>query len=80
MLVEHAWGVRHMVDRMRALRSMLRAGLALVRDGETAYRAVSDPFGSGPFGLERRGKGYLIRSAMNDEGKPDVTLAVGDAT
>jgi hypothetical protein len=79
MLVESAWGVRHMVDRMRALRSMLRAGRALVRDGESAYRAVADPFGAGPFRLERRGKGYLIRSAMKDEGKPDVTLAVGDA-
>jgi hypothetical protein len=78
MLVESAWGVRHMVDRMRALRSMLRAGLAVVRDGGPAFRAVADPFSSGPFGLERRGKGYLIRSAMNDEGKPDVTLAVGD--
>ncbi len=80
MRVEQAWGVRHVVDRMRALRSMLRAGQALVRDGQPAYRAVADPFGSGPFGLERRGKGYLIRSAMNDEGKPAVTLAVGDAT
>ncbi len=79
MLVESAWGVRHMVDRMRALRSMLRAGRALVRDGESAYREVADPFGSGPFRLERRGKGHLIRSAMKDEGKPDVTLAVGDA-
>ena len=78
-LVENAWGVRHMVDRMRALRSMLHAGLALVRDGEPAFRAESDPFGTGPFGLERRGKGYLIRSAMNDEGKPEVTLAIGDA-
>ena len=79
MLVEPAWGVRHMVDRSRALRSMLRAGLAIFRNGEPAYRAVADPFGSGSFSLERRGKGYLIRSAMNDEGKPDVTLAVGDA-
>jgi hypothetical protein len=79
MLVESAWGVRHMVDRMRAMRAMLRAGLALVRDGESAYHTVADPFGSGPFHLERRGKGHLIRSAMKDEGKPDVTLAVGDA-
>ena len=58
---------------------MLRAGIVLVRDGEPAFRAVSDPFGTGPFGLERRGKGYLIRSAMNDEGKPEVSLAIGDA-
>ncbi len=56
---------------------MVRAGLALVRAGEAAFRAVADPFGDGPFGLERRGKGYLIRSALVNEGKPEVTLAVG---
>lgn len=77
-LVESAWGVRHVVDRMRALRSMLRAGLALVTGGEPTFRTVTDPFGNGPFALERRGKGYLIRSAMDDEAKPKVELAVGD--
>jgi hypothetical protein len=78
-LVEAAWSCRHMVDRMRALRSTLRAGLALVRGGEPAFRAVSDPFGSGPFGLERRGKGYRIRSGLNDDDRPEVTLELGDA-
>jgi hypothetical protein len=78
-LVEAAWGGRHMVDRMLAVRSMLRAGLALVRGGESAFRTVADPFGSGPFGLEPRRKGYLIRSAMSDEAKPELTLAIGDA-
>ncbi|GAC1449881.1 MAG: hypothetical protein NVSMB9_33970 [Isosphaeraceae bacterium] len=79
-LVESAWGVRHVVDRMRALRSMLHAGLVLIRDGEPAFRAEPDPFGTGAFGLERRGKGYLIRSAMNDEEKPEVSLEIGDAS
>jgi hypothetical protein len=78
-LVESAWGVRHVVDRMRALRSMLHAGVVLVREGEPAFRAQSDPFATGTFGLERRGKGYLIRSALNDEGKPEVSLEIGDA-
>lgn len=77
-LVEHVWGVRHVVDRMRALRSMLHAGLVLVRDGEPAFRAESDPFGAGPFGLERRGKGYLIRSGLHDDGTPEVSLQIGD--
>lgn len=76
-LVEKVWGIRHVVDRMRALRSMLRAGIALVRDGEVAFRAVSDPFGSGPFDLERQGKSYVIRSALNDATKPEVSLAIG---
>ena len=78
-LVENAWVVRHAVDRMRALRSMLYAGIALVREGEAAFRAESNPFGTGAFGLERREKGYLIRSALNDEGKPEVSLEIGDA-
>ena len=78
MLVESAWGGRHMVDRMLALRAMLKAGLALIRAGEPAFRMVTDPFGAGPFGLERIGEGYLIRSALDDEGKPEVTLVVGD--
>ena len=79
-LVENAWGVRHVVDRMRALRSMLHAGITLIREGEPAFQAESDPFGTGPFGLERRGKGYVIRSALIDEGKPELSLEIGDAT
>jgi hypothetical protein len=78
-LVENAWGVRHAVDRMHATRSMLHAGLSLVREGETAFRVESDPFGTGAFSLERRGKGYLIRSALKDVGKPEVSLEIGDA-
>jgi hypothetical protein len=54
---------------------MLRAGLALVRAGEPAIGAVSDTLGSGPFVLERRGQDDPIQSAMNDEGKPDGSLA-----
>jgi hypothetical protein len=81
-LVDAAWGVRHVVDRMRALRSMMHAGLVLVlvRDGEAAFRAETDPFGTEGFMLERRGEGYLIRSAMKDEGKPEVNLQIGDMT
>ena len=37
-LVAAAWGGRHMVDRIGALRSMFPAGLALVRGGEPAFR------------------------------------------
>jgi hypothetical protein len=77
MLVESTWSVRHVVDRMLALRAMLKAGLALTRNGEPAFRLVTDPFSDGPFGLERIGDGYLIRSALDDEGKPEVMLEVG---
>ena len=71
-VVDSAWGVRHMVDRMLALRAMLRAGVALVCGGEHAFHRVVDPHGNGPFELERRENGYVIRSALNDHGKPEV--------
>ncbi len=78
-LVEAAWGVRHVVDRMRAYRSMMDAALALVRDGEPAFLAVPDPFGDGPHGLEWRSPGAAsIRSALVDEGRPGAVLEVGD--
>jgi len=48
-LVEKAWGIRHMVDRLTAFRFALRAGSLLVRDGEPAFLKVADPFGTGPF-------------------------------
>jgi len=76
--VEQAWSARHVVDRMRALRSMLHAGIILYRDGAPAFQLLPDPFGTGPFELERRGKGYLIRSALRDYGKPEVSLEIGD--
>lgn len=78
-LRKNGWMARHQLDRMLALRAMLRAGLALVRDGEPAFRTVSDPFGAGSFGLERRGNGYLIRSALNEDSRSEVILTVGDA-
>jgi hypothetical protein len=79
MLVDKAWMNRFMVDRMRALRVMLRAGIALVRGGEPAFKGVADPYGSGPFALEQRGKGFVIRSALSEAERPEVSLAIGDA-
>lgn len=76
--VESAWRVRHVVDRMRAIRAILRAGIALVRDGELAFRAEHDPFGNGAFSLERRENGYLIRSALSGDAQPEVKLQIGD--
>jgi hypothetical protein len=79
MLVDAGSDVRRVVDRMRAFRSMARAGLALVRDGEPAFREIHDPFGFGPFELEPRGNGYLIRSALKHEKfRPkEVVLEIG---
>jgi len=78
-LVDAAWGIRHSVDRMRALRAILRAALVLVRDGEAAFGAEMDPFGTGGFALERRGKVSLIRSGLRDDDRPAVSLEIGGA-
>ena len=67
-----------MVDRMTALRAMLRAGVALARSGKHAFQLIIDPYGNGPFALEQAGNGYVIRSALRDEGRPEVSLKVGD--
>jgi hypothetical protein len=76
-LAEKVWNIRQVFDRVRALRAKLRAGLALIRDGEPAFRSVADPFGDGPFGLERRGKVYCIRSALSEEGGPELAFTIG---
>ena len=77
-LVDAAWGVRHVVDRMIATRALAHAGLALVRDGEDAARAIADPYGVGGFTIERRGRGHRIRSALRDGGRPEVALEIGE--
>jgi hypothetical protein len=76
-LVDAAWGCRNVVDRMLAFRAMLHAGIALVGSGEAAFRAVADPFGTGPFGLDRLGRGFRIRSALSVAGSAPVTLTIG---
>ena len=78
MPIESAWGVRHVVDRMMALRAMLSAGVALTRTGKHAFQIVNDPYGNGPFALEGTSSGYWIRSALKDEGRPEVVLPLGD--
>jgi hypothetical protein len=77
--VETFWGGRHAVDRVRAIRMMLRAGITLMREGESGFRSQRDPFGTGAFGLQRRGEAYVIRSALNDDAKPEVKLELGGA-
>ncbi|WP_165219939.1 hypothetical protein [Aquisphaera insulae] len=72
-----ARNIRRLVDRMTVNRALLRAGITLVRDGEPAFRAVADPFGHGPFGLDREGNGWRIRSALHDEAPAEASLRIG---
>ncbi|MDG3002329.1 hypothetical protein [Paludisphaera mucosa] len=77
-LVEAARGIAAAVERQALLRVMLRAGFALVRDGEDAFRALRDPFGDGPFGLERREGGRVLRSAFPGLKSPATEFRVGE--
>ena len=79
-LVEQAWGIRHVVDRLQAHRAMIHAALVLVRDGEPACRALRDPYGPGGFDLDRRDHGWILRSALRDDDRPEVSLEVGAAS
>jgi hypothetical protein len=76
-LVECGIGVLRAVDYMSVLLSMALAGVVLVREGESGFRRILGPFGVGSFGLERRGEGWVIKSALKDEGRPDVVFVIG---
>jgi hypothetical protein len=63
-------------DRGRARMALLKAAVAVVRDGQGALAKHPDPFGKGPFQYEARPHGFKLRSALTLDGKP-VTLTVG---
>jgi len=71
-------GTRDAVDRSRLFQSMLRAGLTLVRDGDGAFRGLRDPYGAGPFDLERRDRGWVVRSEFPASKNAKTEFLIGD--
>lgn len=63
-------------DRYRARFAMLKAAVAVARDGQAALAKHNDPFGQGPFEYKALPKGFELRSKLTLEGKP-VSLTVG---
>jgi hypothetical protein len=63
-------------DRARARMAMLKAAVAVVRDGQAALAQHPDPFGNGPFQYTARPHGFELRSALNLDNKP-MSLVVG---
>jgi hypothetical protein len=63
-------------DRGRARMALLKAAVAMVRDGQGALANHPDPFGKGPFQYAARPHGFELRSVLTLDGKP-VTLTVG---
>lgn len=56
--------------------AMLKAAIAVVRDGPKAVEAINDPAGAGPFEYRARDGGFELTSRLTDRGRP-VTLTVG---
>jgi hypothetical protein len=63
-------------DRYRARFAMLKAAVAVARDGQAALAKHNDPFGQGPFEYKATPKGFELRSKLTLEGKP-VTVTIG---
>jgi hypothetical protein len=63
-------------DRHRARFAMLRAAVAVARDGQAALAKHADPFGQGPFEYKALPKGFELRSKLTLDGKP-ISLTIG---
>jgi hypothetical protein len=63
-------------DRARARLALLKAAIAVVRDGQGALAQHPDPFGSGPFEYKALPRGFELRSKLVLKGEP-VTLTIG---
>jgi len=62
-------------DRARARLALLKAAIAVVRDGQGALAQHPDPFGSGSFEYKALPQGFELRSKLVIKGEP-VTLVV----
>ncbi len=66
----------HAEVRTEARRALLRAGLTLVSASEAEFKKIKDPFGDGPFELEKKPGGYELRSKHKDVGGQPVTMFI----
>jgi hypothetical protein len=57
--------------------ALLRAAVAVVRDGPDKIKDSKDPFGDGPFEYRARDKGFELKSKLLYKGQP-VMLIVGE--
>jgi hypothetical protein len=58
-------------------RSMLEAGLAIVRDGDGAISKSADPYGDGPFELSKASGGFELKGKLLDRKGNPVTMRFG---
>ncbi len=62
--------------RWEVRRAMLKAAVAVLRDGPDALKAHPDPYGDGPFGYEAFDGGFVLKSKLTFKDKP-WALTVG---
>jgi hypothetical protein len=63
-------------DRHRARLALLKAAVAVARDGQGALAKHPDPFGQGPFEYKALPQGFELRSKLTLDGQP-ISLTVG---
>jgi hypothetical protein len=72
-----AENVRYSVARVEAKWAMLRAALAITREGKDRLKDSKDPFADGPFAYRSFPGGFELKSALKYKELPSVTLVVG---
>ena len=63
-------------DRYRARFAMLKAAVAVARDGQAALAKHNDPFGQGPFEYKALPQGFELKSKFVMDGQP-ASLTAG---
>lgn len=70
-------GTKWSVDRTATLWLMLRAAILRFNGDLPGFAAIRDPGGDGPFACTDREGGFLLESALRDEGTQAITLEFG---
>jgi hypothetical protein len=69
--------MRFAADRTELLWTMVLAARTLIVEGFDSFRAITDPFGDGPFLYRKSADGFELQSALHREGKPPAVVRVG---
>jgi hypothetical protein len=71
-------GVKYATDRTAVLWTMLRAANLKVEGRGNDFKAIVDPYGTGPFDVRETAGGFELRSALNFEERLPAVLVIGE--
>ena len=74
MLLPATANVRSTEDRNQVQLALLKAAIAVVRDGPEKVKDHKDPFGTGPFTYRALDQGFELRSQLTRHGQPVVLI------